>query len=128
VAVDRVVAQYLGLWNSDALGRELGGHKTSPLLEVAAKRFGVDIASPTVTGDGASLLAAPRPAHLIGMAGFEIDEAGAGHEDSETKEGDALALAGEPPAVARASDDARGAAAPPPPHPHAAGALHPAPA
>ncbi len=28
----------------------------------------------TVTGDGATLLDARRPAHLIGMAGFEIDE------------------------------------------------------
>src|SRR5262249_5859575 len=111
IAVDRVAAQYLGLWNSDALGRELNGHRTSPLLEIAAKRFGVDIASPAVTGDGASLLAAPRPARLIGMAGFEIDESGAGHEDSEPKELHALAIA-EPPPIDGAIDDAWAAATP----------------
>jgi hypothetical protein len=112
VAVDRVGAGYLGLWNSDALGRELGGHKTSPLLEVAAKRFGVDIASPALAGDGASLLASPRPAHLIGMAGFEIDEADHGHVDSDTKEVHALRLTGDPPTIDGTIDDAWAAATP----------------
>ena len=55
-----------------SLGRELGGHRTSPLLEAAAKRFGVDIASPEVVGDGAALLATARPVHFLGMAGFAI--------------------------------------------------------
>jgi uncharacterized protein (DUF362 family) len=72
IAVDRIAAEYLGFWNSDALARELGGHRTSPLLEAAAKRFGVDIDKPEVTGDGAKLLATPRAGHLIGMAGFVI--------------------------------------------------------
>lgn len=72
ILVDRVGAQLLGLWDSKDLARELGGHATSPLLETAAKRFGVDIASPAVTGDGAALLSAPRPVHLIGMASFTI--------------------------------------------------------
>ncbi|HEU0034619.1 MAG TPA: DUF362 domain-containing protein [Kofleriaceae bacterium] len=72
ILVDRVGAEYLGLWNNDALGKELGGHKTSPLLEVAAKRFGVDLAKPKVIGNGAELLGKPRAAHLIGMANFEI--------------------------------------------------------
>ncbi|MCE9576924.1 MAG: DUF362 domain-containing protein [Deltaproteobacteria bacterium] len=80
ILVDRVGAQFLGLWNHRGLARELGGHTTSPLLEVAAKRFGVDIAAPTVVGDGAPLLAKPRPAHLIGMANFEIDDAPPAHE------------------------------------------------
>ena len=40
---DRVGAQYLGFWNNRALGAELGGHQTSPLLEVAAKRFGFHV-------------------------------------------------------------------------------------
>jgi hypothetical protein len=74
IAVDRVGAQFLGLWDSAAVAAELGGHRTSPLLETAAKRFGVDIASPQLAGDGAALLAKPRPAHLIGMADFVIDE------------------------------------------------------
>jgi hypothetical protein len=72
--VDRVAAQLLGLWNNAELARELGGHATSPLLESAAKRFGVDIATqPAVTGDGASLLSMPRQVHFLGMAGFTIE-------------------------------------------------------
>lgn len=74
VLVDRVGAELLGLWNSKALAAELGGHMTSPLLEVAAKRLGIDIAKPQVIGDGATLLASPRPAYLIGMAGFTVGE------------------------------------------------------
>src|SRR5262249_15191644 len=56
ILVDRVAAQYLGFWDSDALARELAGHRTSPLLEAAAKRFGIDIQAPKLAGDGASLL------------------------------------------------------------------------
>src|SRR5262249_30766251 len=33
-----------------------------------------DIAAPRVTGDGAALLGKRRPAHLIAMAGFTIDD------------------------------------------------------
>lgn len=73
ILVDRVAAQLLGLWNNADLARELGGHATSPLLEAAAKRFGVDIGpQPAVTGDGAPLLSTPRPVHFVGMAGFTI--------------------------------------------------------
>jgi uncharacterized protein (DUF362 family) len=72
ILVDRVGAQLLGLWNNADLARELGGHATSPLLETAAKRFGVDLTAPRVTGDGATLLDAPRPVHFVGMAGFSI--------------------------------------------------------
>ena len=75
VLVDRVGAAFLGLWDHDGLARELGGHRTSPLLEVAAARFGIDLAPlPALAGDGARLLAARRPARLIGMAGFTIDD------------------------------------------------------
>ncbi len=72
VMVDRVAAQYLGLWDNAALAKELGGHRTSPLLEVAATRFGLDLSAPTIVGDGAELLAKPQVAHLHGMAGFEL--------------------------------------------------------
>lgn len=72
VLVDRVGAEYLGLWNNEALGKELGGHTTSPLLEVTARQLGIDLANPKVIGDGAALLASPRATFLIGMAGFEV--------------------------------------------------------
>ena len=77
ILVDRVGAQFLGLWDNADLARELGGHRTSPLIETAAKRFGVDIASPTVTGDGATLLASPRPVHFVSMSGFSLHTEGA---------------------------------------------------
>lgn len=73
VLVDRVGAAFLGLWAQPALARELGGHATSPLLEVAAKRYKLDLKSPAITGDGASLLTSPRPVHFKGMAPFAID-------------------------------------------------------
>ncbi len=72
ILVDRVGAQYLGLWDNADLARELGGHRTSPLIEAAAKRFGVDVSSPAVKGDGAALLATKRPVHLVGMSGFAL--------------------------------------------------------
>ncbi len=100
IVVDRVAAEYLGLWDSAALAKELGGHRTSPLLEVAAKRFGIDLAKPAVTGNGAALLATPRHAHLHGMAGFDIDEGSAAAEvvpDGATKDLHAPALVGPPP-------------------------------
>ena len=77
VAVDRIGAELLGLWNNAALANELGGHATSPLLEVAAKQLGIDITAPNVTGDGAYLLGKPRPFHLIGMANFIVRGDGA---------------------------------------------------
>ena len=77
ITVDRVGAELLGLWNNPALAKELGGHATSPLLEVAAKQLGVEITAPKVTGDGVPLLAKPRPFHLIGMANFVVRGDGA---------------------------------------------------
>jgi len=73
ILVDRVGAELLGTWDRAELAKELGGHRTSPLLELAAKRFGVDLTAPKVVGDGAALLASPRPTHFIAMAGFSID-------------------------------------------------------
>jgi hypothetical protein len=74
VRVDRVAAEMLGAFNRPELGRELGGHTTSPLLEAAAKRFGVDLATrPVVDGDGAALLDVPRQYHFVGMAPFVVD-------------------------------------------------------
>ena len=80
ILVDRVGAAFLGLWNNTDLARELGGHKTSPLIEAAAKRFGVDIASPVVEGDGAALLAGKRPLHFVSMSGFVL------HSDGQAAE------------------------------------------
>ena len=84
ILVDRVGAAFLGLWDNADLARELGGHKTSPLLEVAAKRFGVDISAPVVEGDGAALLAAKRPVHFVSMSGFAL------HSDTSSPSSGAL--------------------------------------
>ncbi len=73
VLVDRVGAAFLGLWKQPGLARELGGHATSPLIEVAARRFKLDLASPALAGDGASLLEKPRPVHFKAMAPFSLD-------------------------------------------------------
>jgi uncharacterized protein (DUF362 family) len=73
VLVDRVGAAFLGLWNGPELARELGGHASSPLIEIAAKRAKLDLSAPALVGDGASLLAAPRPVHFKAMAPFAID-------------------------------------------------------
>ncbi|MDB4939532.1 MAG: hypothetical protein JWP87_6504, partial [Labilithrix sp.] len=72
ILVDRVGAAFLGLWDNADLARELGGHRSSPLIETAAKRFGVDVTSPVVEGDGAALLAKPRPVHFVSMSGFAL--------------------------------------------------------
>ncbi|WP_437968171.1 DUF362 domain-containing protein [Sorangium sp. So ce260] len=73
VRVDRVVAELMGVWNSPALARELGGHRTSPLIDAAAKRFGLDLKATELTGDGADLLKTPRPVHYKAMAPFRLD-------------------------------------------------------
>ncbi len=74
IQVDRVGAEFMGAFSRADLAKELGGHTTSPLLEVAAKRFGVDLAKrPEIDGDGAALLDSPRPYHFVGMAPFTID-------------------------------------------------------
>ena len=73
IAVDRVGAEFLGLWNNERLGLGLAGHKTSPLLEIAAKRFDVDINHVDVVGDGAPLISKPRPIRFQALAPFGID-------------------------------------------------------
>jgi uncharacterized protein (DUF362 family) len=75
VLVDRVGAEFLGLWNNRALSRELLGHASSPLIEVAAKRYGIDMKAPTLEGDGAGLLLAPRSPFYKAIAPFTIDGA-----------------------------------------------------
>lgn len=117
VLVDRVAAQYLGLWDNDALADNLGGHRTSPLLEVAATRFGLDLAAPAIVGDGAELLARPAVAHLHGMAGFELGahpSSGIAEvvPDGATRDVHARRVAGTPPAIDGAIDDAWAAATP----------------
>ena len=81
ILVDRVGAAFLGLWDNAELARELGGgHKTSPLIEAAGKRFGVDLAAPVVEGDGAGLLGEKRPVHFVSMSGFTL------HSDARAAE------------------------------------------
>jgi uncharacterized protein (DUF362 family) len=79
VLVDRVGAELLGLFHNESLGRELLGHTTSPIIEAAAKRFGLDLDSKEtvkVLGDGADLLSSPRPVHYVSMAGFVLQSDG----------------------------------------------------
>jgi uncharacterized protein (DUF362 family) len=73
VAVDKVGAEFLGLWNNTTLANNLGGHKTSPLIDVARKRLKLDLDAIEIKGDGAELVKAPRPVHFKGMAPFTID-------------------------------------------------------
>lgn len=74
VFVDRVAAGFLGLWDNARLARELGGYRTSPLIDVAAKRYGLDLKAPALAGDGADLLKLSRPVHFKAMAPFSIHE------------------------------------------------------
>ncbi len=116
VLVDRIAAQYLGLWDSASLANELGGHRTSPLLEVAAKRFDLDLTSPEIAGDGAALLARPQVAHFHGMAGFElgaeVTPAAEVVPDGATRDLHAPRLAGAAPAIDGVIDEAWAAATP----------------
>jgi uncharacterized protein (DUF362 family) len=75
VLVDRVGAEYLGLWNNAELAKQLGGHRTSPLIEFAARRFGVPLTRPELTGDGVTALRAPRPVFFKAIAPFSIPPA-----------------------------------------------------
>jgi uncharacterized protein (DUF362 family) len=94
VLVDRVAAELLGFWDNADLAKELGGHSTSPLLEAAARRFGIDLAAPAVEGDGRSLLAAPRPVDFDAMASFSI-HTGTRSAPATTHEAHAVALGGD---------------------------------
>lgn len=72
VLVDRVGAEYLGLWDSAELAQELGGHRTSPLIEVAASRHGIALDQIEIIGDGARVLAERRPVFFKALAPFSI--------------------------------------------------------
>jgi uncharacterized protein (DUF362 family) len=98
VLVDRVGAAFLGVYDSAALARELGGHRTSPLIEVAAKRYKLDLGATVITGDGAKLLEKPRPVHFKSMNGFAIDSDPPGVQTPLAPDWTALrAHAGSPP-------------------------------
>jgi len=105
VLVDRVGSAFLGLYNHPTLARELGGHGTSPLIEVAAKRYKLDLKSAVIVGDGASLLDAPRPAHFKAMAPFSIDFDPPGVKTPAGPDWDAFGH-GPPPGAAPAVDHA----------------------
>jgi len=72
VLVDKVAAELMGLWDNGALAAQLGGYRTSPLITIAAKRYGLDLKATKVVGDGAPLLRQRRPARYRSMAGFAI--------------------------------------------------------
>ncbi len=72
VSVDGVGAELLGLSDNARLANELGGHRTSPLITVAAKRYGLDLKTVPIEGDAAGLLSKPRAFHFRSMAGFEV--------------------------------------------------------
>jgi len=74
VLVDRVGAEYLGLFQNKSLAAKLGGHATSPLIELAARRFGLDLGSPELRGDGVARIAAHPPTHFLSMAPFELHD------------------------------------------------------
>ena len=76
VLVDRVGAEYLGLWNNAELAKQLGGHRTSPLIEVAARRYGLSLGSPELVGDGVSALKSPRPLFFKAIAPFTLPAGG----------------------------------------------------
>ncbi|MBL4637287.1 MAG: DUF362 domain-containing protein, partial [Kofleriaceae bacterium] len=75
VLVDAVGAKFLGLFDNAELAKELGGHRGSPLIEAAAKRFQIDLSEIETKGDGADLVDMPRPVHFIGFAPFELGTA-----------------------------------------------------
>ena len=78
--VDKVGAQLLGLWDHPELKAQLGGYGTSPLIVIAAKRWGVDLRATKVVGSGADLLKQQRPTHFRAMAPITIGvDAQAGH-------------------------------------------------
>jgi uncharacterized protein (DUF362 family) len=73
VLVDRVASEYLGLWNNAALAAQLGGHRASPLIEVAARRYGVAWKSLVMNGDGLERLKARPPVFYKAIAPFVLD-------------------------------------------------------
>jgi uncharacterized protein (DUF362 family) len=126
VLVDRVAAAFLGLHAPPGLARELGGHPTSPLLEVAARRYKVDLKSPAITGDGASLLESPRPVHFKAIAPFSLDWAPPGTPAPATYVFPSAAPRAEPaPVAVPVSAHAPSPASPGHPEAHAASSTDP---
>lgn len=72
VTVSKVAAQFLGLYDSEKLALGLRGLKTSPLITRAAERYGLDLDQVKLTGNGASLVSAPRPVHFTSIAPFSV--------------------------------------------------------
>ncbi len=50
VLVDRVGAEYLGLWNNAELAKQLGGHRSSPLIEPGCAALWSSVGSPRAHG------------------------------------------------------------------------------
>lgn len=114
IAVDRIAHEYLGVWDNAALAKELGGHRTSPLLEAAAKRFGVSLDGIGVVGDGKDLIATKRPLHFVGMAGFTLESAAGAAVTGDASPPEAIAskVVGAEPVVDGRDDPAWAAAKP----------------
>ncbi|HET9956412.1 MAG TPA: DUF362 domain-containing protein [Polyangiaceae bacterium] len=74
VWVDRVGAEYLGLWDNAGLAAELAGHRSSPLIERAAERYGLDLRYPGLRGDGVKMLKEKRPVFFKALAPFTIQD------------------------------------------------------
>ncbi len=73
VLVDRVGSEYLGLWNNALLAKELGGHRSSPLIELAQRRYGLELGAPALAGDGVGRLKETRPVFFRSMAPFTLE-------------------------------------------------------
>ncbi|NUP05940.1 MAG: DUF362 domain-containing protein [Polyangiaceae bacterium] len=72
VRVDQAGAMFLGAWDNEKLALGLGGHKTSPLIELAAKRFGVDLSKTRIEGDASAAVLEPRAFVFKAMAPFQL--------------------------------------------------------
>ena len=72
VRVDQAGSMFLGAWENDKLARGLMGRKSSPLIEVAAKRLGLDLSSTQIEGEAADLVRAGRPFVFKALAPFSL--------------------------------------------------------
>ncbi len=74
VRVDQVGSMFLGAWKNPKLAAGLGGHDSSPLVEQAGKRFGIDFTTTKIEGSAKTLFAKPRPLVFKAIAPFEVHE------------------------------------------------------
>lgn len=72
VRVDQAGSMFLGAWENERLARGLQGRKSSPLIEVAAKRFALDLSETRVEGAAAELVRAGRPFVFKALAPFSL--------------------------------------------------------